>query len=71
MLVAVSMAFSTFIGASTKYPLVYGSLSAVILLMLWLYTCCMVILCGAAYNVALRDVNRNQLRPKEEQTDDP
>ena len=42
-----------------------------ILLMLWLYTCCMVILCGAAYNVALRDVNRNQLRPKEEQTDDP
>ena len=58
MLVAVSMAFSTFIGASTKYPLVYGSLSAVILLMLWLYTCCMVILCGAAYNVVLRDRKR-------------
>lgn len=71
MLVAVSMAFSQFIGASTKYPLVYGSLAAVILLMLWLYTCCMVILCGAAYNVALRDVNRNQLKPKEEQTDEP
>ena len=58
MLVAVSMAFSTFIGASAKYPLVYGSLAAVILLMLWLYTCCMVILCGAAYNVVLRDRKR-------------
>lgn len=69
MLVAVSMAFSTFIGASTKYPLVYGSLAAVILLMLWLYTCCMVILCGAACNVALRDFNRNQLKPKEEEND--
>ena len=66
MLVAVSMAFSTFIGASTKYPLVYGSLSAVILLMLWLYTCCMVILCGAAFNVARRDSERNCLRPAEE-----
>ena len=68
MLVAVSMAFSKFIGASTKYPLVYGSLASVILLMLWLYTCCIVILCGAAYNVALRDMNRNQLQPKEDET---
>ena len=66
MLVAVSMAFSQFIGASTKYPLVYGSLAAVILLMLWLYTCCMVILCGAAFNVARRDSERNCLRPAEE-----
>ena len=71
MLVAVSMAFSTFIGASAKYPLVYGSLAAVILLMLWLYTCCMVILCGAVYNVSLRDINRNQLKPKEEESNDP
>ena len=61
MLVAVSMAFSTFIGASAKYPLVYGSLAAVILLMLWLYTCCMVILCGAAYNVALRDLKKGTI----------
>ena len=58
MLVLVSMAFSQFIGASAKYPLVYGSLASVILLMLWLYTCCMVILCGAAYNVVLRDRKR-------------
>ena len=71
MLVAVSMAFSTFIGASAKYPLVYGSLAAVILLMLWLYTCCMVILCGAVYNVSLRDINRNHLKPKEEGSNDP
>lgn len=58
MLVLVSMAFSKFIGASAKYPLVYGSLASVILLMVWLYTCCIVILCGAAYNVVLRDRKR-------------
>lgn len=58
MLVLVSMAFSKFIGASAKYSLVYGSLASVILLMLWLYTCCMVILCGAAYNVVLRDMKK-------------
>lgn len=58
MLVAVSMAFSKFIGASAKYPLVYGSLASLILLMLWLYTCCLVILCGAAYNVVLRDIKK-------------
>lgn len=58
MLVAVSIAFSQFIGASAKYPLVYGSLASIILVMLWLYTCCIVILCGAALNIAIRDVNR-------------
>ena len=49
------MAFSAIIGASARYPLVYGSLASIILLMLWLYTCCMVLFCGAALNVALRD----------------
>lgn len=57
-LVAVSVAFSFIIGASARYPLVYGSLASVILLMLWLYTCCLMLLCGAALNVALRDQQR-------------
>lgn len=55
-LVGVSIAFSVFIDASTKYPLVYGSLASVILLMLWLYFCCMVIFCGAAVNIVIRDM---------------
>ena len=58
----VSVAFSAFIGASARYPLVYGSLASVILLMLWLYTCCMMIFCGAALNVALRDQHREEMQ---------
>ena len=55
-LVGVSIAFSLIIGASARYPLVYGSLASVILLMFWLYTACLVIYFGAAFNVALRDL---------------
>ena len=55
-MVGVSIAFSLFIGASARYPLVYGSLASVILLMFWLYTACVVIYCGAAVNIALRNV---------------
>ena len=61
-LVGVSVAFSAFIGASARYPLVYGSLASVILLMMWLYTCCLMIFCGAALNVALRDQHRGEMQ---------
>lgn len=60
LLVGVSVAYSAFIGASSRYPLVYGSLASVILLMMWLYTCCLVIVSGAALNVALRDQRREK-----------
>ena len=56
-MLAVSMAFSFVISRSSNYPLVYGSLASIILLMLWLYSCCTVIYCGAAINIALRDVS--------------
>lgn len=55
-MLAVSMAFSFVINRSSNYPLVYGSLASIILLMLWLYSCCMVIYCGAAVNIAIRDI---------------
>ena len=55
-MVVVSIVFSVFISASAKYPLVYGSLASVILLMLWLYTICIVILSGAAFNIVIRDL---------------
>lgn len=61
-LVGVSVVFSVFIGASARYPLVYGSLASIILLMMWLYTCCMMIFAGAALNVALRDQKREDLQ---------
>ncbi|MBR5343346.1 MAG: YihY/virulence factor BrkB family protein [Oscillospiraceae bacterium] len=59
-LLGVSAAYSAVIGASARYPLVYGSLASIILLMMWLYTCCLVIFSGAAWNVALRDQRREK-----------
>lgn len=57
-LVAESLLFSVFIGRSAKYPLVYGSLASLILLMLWLYSCCLIIYVGAAVNIVLRDTRQ-------------
>ena len=55
-MVVMSWIFSVFIAASTRYPLVYGSLASLILLMLWLFLCCQIIYLGAALNIALWDV---------------
>lgn len=60
LMVGVSIAYSAVISASAKYSLVYGSLAAVVLLMLWLHTCCQVIYCGAAFNIVLRDLKRKE-----------
>lgn len=53
--VGMSFVFSIFIGASAKYPLVYGSLASIILLMFWMFICCQIIYAGAAFNIALRN----------------
>lgn len=57
-MIAVSAAFSYVIGRSSNYPLVYGSLASIILLMLWLYSSCTVIYVGAVINIALRDMRQ-------------
>ena len=54
-MVAVSLGFSAVIGVSVRYPLVYGSLASLILLMLWLYFSSVVIFSGAALNICIRD----------------
>ncbi|MCR5576014.1 MAG: YihY/virulence factor BrkB family protein [Oscillospiraceae bacterium] len=58
-MVAVSFGFSAILGASARYPLVYGSLASLILLMMWLYFCSLVIYCGAALNIVLRDIAKD------------
>ncbi len=60
--VIMSAAFSVFIGASAKYPLVYGSLASIVLLMLWMYICCQIIYIGAAFNIALRNLKLNKIK---------
>ena len=49
----ISPLVSMFMGNSVKYSLVYGSITSFILLMLWIYFCCIVVYCGAVFNVAL------------------
>lgn len=49
-LVAASGLFSYFIGISTKYSLVYGSLASVIILMVWLYLCGNILILGNVFN---------------------
>ena len=62
-MVAVSLCFSLVIGASVRYPLVYGSLASMILLMLWLYCGGLVFFCGAALNVCIRDSKEAEDHP--------
>ena len=54
-MVLMSLLFSMFIAVSARYPLVYGSLASLILLMFWLFLSCQVIYLGAALNIAIRD----------------
>lgn len=54
VLVAVSILMSFFIGMFSRYPLVYGSLASIVILMLWLDVCSIIIIMGAAWNVVHR-----------------
>lgn len=49
-LVLSSAVFSWFIGLSSRYSLLYGSLASIVILMLWLYICGTILLLGAVLN---------------------
>lgn len=49
-LVGASILFSHFIGLSSRYSLVYGSLASVIILLLWLYLCGNIVILGSCFN---------------------
>lgn len=50
VLVCASMIFSWFIGMSSRYSLVYGSLASVIILLVWLYLCGNILILGNVFN---------------------
>lgn len=58
-LAAASVLFSYFMGRSTRYSLVYGSLASVIILLVWLYLCGNILILGSAFNYVL-DCHRRQ-----------
>lgn len=49
-LVLFSVIFSYFIGLSSRYSLVYGSLTSVIILLVWLYLCGTIVILGNCFN---------------------
>jgi len=60
ILVATSIIYSRMISASLKYALLYGSLASFIILMVWLYTCSIIIIMGNAFNIALQKHRQKQ-----------
>ena len=52
-LTIASMIFSTFMEHSTRYSLVYGSLTSVIILLVWLYLCGNILIVGSLINYAI------------------
>ena len=54
-MVAASAVFSWFIGMSSRYALVYGSLASMIILLVWLYLCGNILLLGAAVGRVLEN----------------
>lgn len=49
-LVLISILFSWFISLSTRYSLIYGSLTSIIIFMLWLNLCCNIVIIGSIVN---------------------
>ncbi|MCI6255998.1 MAG: YihY/virulence factor BrkB family protein [Clostridiales bacterium] len=49
-LVGASALFSWFIGISSRYSLIYGSLASVIILLVWLYLCGNILILGNVFN---------------------
>ena len=56
-MLGVSMVFSWFIGMSARYPIVYGSLASVMIMLLWLYVCGNVLFLGNILNIVLENNN--------------
>ena len=53
VLVAASIIYSRMISASIKYALLYGSLASFIILMIWLYSCGIILIMGNVFNISL------------------
>ena len=60
-LVIASMVFSWLIGLSSRYSLVYGSLTSVVVMLVWLYLCGNVLIIGNVFNCVWYRWKRDRL----------
>lgn len=65
VLILASLAFSSYIANFADYSATYGSIGAVIVLMLWLYVAGLVILVGSEINALLEHLSSQGKRKKE------
>jgi len=63
-LVSFSILFSYFIGLSSRYSLVYGSLASVVILLIWLYLCGTIVILGSVVNRVWYGRKRRKLEEK-------
>jgi len=56
ILVASSMLYSKLITASIRYELLYGSLASFIILMVWLYTCSLILIMANVLNISINKI---------------
>ena len=57
VLVVASIAYSRMITASIRYALLYGSLASFIIMMIWLYTCGIILTMGNVLNISLHNTS--------------
>lgn len=53
VMVLTSVVFSWMMSATNRYTLVYGSLASVVILMIWLFACGIILICGNVINVII------------------
>ena len=61
LLVVISIIFSKVISASIRYQVVYGALASFIILMVWLYTCGIILIMGNVFNMSLAGVRDKKI----------
>lgn len=67
-LAAASVLFSWFIGMSSRYSLVYGSLASVIILLVWLYLCGNILILGNLFNCVWYRHKKRRYRQENDRT---
>jgi len=63
MIFGLSWAFQIYINNFNNYNILYGSIGTLLVLMLWIYANCVVILAGYAINIAIADSREVGYKP--------
>ena len=58
--IALSMFFSLYVERAANYSLIYGSIGAIIVLLLWLYLSATMLIMGAEFNSVLLNTRKNK-----------